>query len=293
MERRVLNLLKSKRNALVHVFWADHDLGYLDLLLRRTINPLCATFHNCDDTLFENLRFPSRVRQLDAVILMSKTQCRFFKECGVPEERIHVILHGVDTSYFRPQPARDSSIFTVLSVGSYRRNFTLLREMCSVFRDHSSIRFRIVAAAHFNRMFDNLPNVTFLTGMSDAGLLREYQQASCFLATAENATANNALLEALACGLPIIAERVGGIPEYLDARCGLVSDHANSEDLIQHILRLFNSPQLQSEMAASSRRRAEELDWTHVAKKTEEIYRQLACPRVRSTSVRDQAQLSL
>src|SRR5262249_14024033 len=62
MERRVLHLLKAKRNAVIHVFWADLDLGYLDLLTKRRNNPICATFHSCDDTLRDNMRFPSRVR---------------------------------------------------------------------------------------------------------------------------------------------------------------------------------------------------------------------------------------
>jgi len=276
MEWRAYRLLRSGFTGIVHVFWADHDLGYLDVISKRTRTPICGTFHNCDDTLPENLRFPARLRQLAAIILMSETQRAFFQDRGVPPERIHVIHHGVDTDFFRPPLARESEPFTALSVGSYRRNFSLLADICRALVDVSAIRFRIVAAPHFASLFDGLPNVAFLSGITDEQLLAEYQRASCFIATAENCTANNALVEAMACGLPVVGERVGGIPEYVNETCSVLVKKNSREEMVQALQALANDPRRRSEMGARSQARASDLDWRNVAKKTESVYSNLS-----------------
>jgi glycosyltransferase involved in cell wall biosynthesis len=273
MERAVLHSLATKRRAaLIHVFWGDHDLGYLDLLTSRKQNPLCATFHNCDDTLRENIRFPSRVRSLDAVILVSETQRPFFEECGVVSDRIHVIYHGVDTEFFRLSTARHADTFQVLSVGTYRRNFPLLRAVAGMLLDVEVIRFRVVAASHVRSLFADLPNVTFRSGLTDRELLDEYKNASCFVASAENATANNALVEAMACGLPIVAERVGGIPEYANEDCAEFVDRNAVSQLTETIKSLAANKQKCVQMGLNSRKRAEELDWRVVADRAERVY---------------------
>src|SRR5262249_23201886 len=174
--------------------------------------------HVCDDTLAYTIRFPRRLRSFDAIILMSRTQESFFLNAGVDPARIHVIPHGVDTEDFRPgTPARKP--FVVLAAGHYRRNFVLLREVCLDLKNEADLRFEIVAPEWWRRFFVDLPNVRFRSWLSDAEFLDAYQTCSCVLQTVENATANNVILEAMACGQPVVAETIGGIPEYIDPTC--------------------------------------------------------------------------
>ena len=146
MEWKAMRRLRAGFEGVVHSLWADHDLGYLDLFLNRKSQKFCGTFHNCPDDFQHTIRFPSRLRNFDAVILMSECQRSFFLEAGVPDEKIHVVLHGVDTEYFIPplQPAGDSR-FTVISVGGFRRNFPLLRKICERLASIKEIRFKIIA----------------------------------------------------------------------------------------------------------------------------------------------------
>lgn len=258
-------------SGVVHSLWADHDLGYLDWMLDPSRHKLCGTFHNCDDTFRHTIRFPGRIKGFSAIVLMSETQRAFFIGAGVPAARIHVVLHGVDTGYYRPE-AESGRPFYTLSVGGYRRNFSLLREVCQRLPD---VPFRIVAPDGFRQMFAGLPNVTFLSGVSEEVLLAEYQSAGCLLHTAENATANNAVLEAMACGVPIIAERVGGIPEYVTGDCAILTAPLEGGGLAESIRKLAAAPSARCEMGAAARRRAEELDWRRVACTMREIYESL------------------
>jgi glycosyltransferase involved in cell wall biosynthesis len=263
--------------------WADQDFGFLDLLMNRARNPLVGTFHCCPGDLPQVIRFPSRLREFAALILMSECQRPFFLEAGVAAERIHVVLHGVDTEHFIPGAVNDARPFTVISAGGYRRNFPLLRKVCERLADARDIRFEVVAPADFRAMFDGLANVRFSTGLGDAELLQKYRSASCLLHTAEQATANNVLVEALACGLPVVAERVGGIPEYVTGECSILTAPHDDAALADAIRLLALSPERRRTMGLAARGHALELAWPKVAVRMDAIYRALQ-PRLAGMS---------
>jgi glycosyltransferase involved in cell wall biosynthesis len=206
---------------------------------------------------------------------MSEAQRRFFEAHGVPKERLRVVHHGVDTSFFRPRSGCATETFTVLFVGSFLRNFTLLREVCEALSPMKDVVIKIVSAPTVQRRFAGLHNVVVAPRLSDAELLQAYQSASCLLMTAEDATANNAVLEAMACGLPIVSECVGGIPEYVNGECAYLTEPGRAEPILRALKRLRESASLRTDMGEAARRRAEELKWENVAAQTMEIYRDL------------------
>ena len=64
------------------------------------------------------------------------------------------------------------------------------------------------------------------------------------------------LLEAMALGIPIIAHAVGGIPQLLNqGSCGLLVNNHTAAAYAENILRLYDSPDLRAELAASALRR--------------------------------------
>src|SRR5438067_7896894 len=258
LEWKAMRRLRAGFAGVVHSLWADHDLGYLDLLLNRKRQRICGTFHNCDDTFQHTIRFPRRLRGFNAIILMSETQRPFFLRAGVAPEKIHVVLHGVDTRFFTPAENKpNEGEFVVLSVGGYRRNFPLLRAVCEQMRAVKNVRFEIVAPKSWRDMFAGLPNVRFFSGLDDEQLLEKYRASSCFLQTAENATANNSLLEAMSCGLPVVTERVGGIPEYVDASSTILTPANDATALADAICDLAGSREKQTAMSLAARARAE------------------------------------
>jgi glycosyltransferase involved in cell wall biosynthesis len=111
--------------------------------------------------------------------------------------------------------------------------------------------------------------------LSDAEFLAAYQNCSCLLQTVENATANNVILEAMACGQPVVAERIGGIPEYVDESCAILTAGGDAAALAGALVELRDDPARRRDLAAGARRKAETFDWKNVAAQMRAIYETL------------------
>ncbi len=276
LEWQLVQSIDKLRPNLIHLLWAERDLGYINLINRFSAIPLCCTFHCCPEDLAKILPYRQRLRSLAAIIIMSETQRPFFEACGIAPDKIHCIPHGIDTEFFFPSPnPLPSDDFTVLSVGSYKRNFSLLREVAVKLRTHPEIKLKILSSSNFRQYFYDLNNVQFISGLTDLELLANYQSASCLLLTVENATANNALLEGLACGLPVVTEKIGGIPEYINSDCAVVTETGNADRLVDAIVSLSTSPHRRDQMAIAARTKALELSWPRIAAQTVALYQSL------------------
>jgi len=291
LEQAVRTRTRKQPVALTHFLWGERDLGYIDRLLNLTQHPVCCTFHACSDELANILVHSHRLKTLSAIILMSETQRPFFRDCGVDESKIHVVLHGVDTAFFKPldsyslEEAAGSAAgpsFTVLCVGSYRRKLSLVRSVALRLSHQSSrhqsnshqpnIRFKVISSEKNRAYFTDLDNVDFLSRVPASELLRAYQTASCQMLVTENSTANNALLEGLACGLPLVAEKLGGIGEYANSDCAILAAPDDDEALAAAIAQLYSSSTELAYRRNAARERALALDWRIAAARTQAIY---------------------
>jgi glycosyltransferase involved in cell wall biosynthesis len=139
-------------------------------------------------------------------------------------------------------------------------------------KGEAGVRFEIVAPGAWRGLFEDLPNARFRSGLDDSEFLEAYRGCSCLLQTVENATANNVILEAMACGKPVVTESVGGIPEYVDGSCGVLTKRGDAEGLARALMELKGEPERCELLGAGARTRAELLDWRNVAGRMREIY---------------------
>jgi glycosyltransferase involved in cell wall biosynthesis len=81
------------------------------------------------------------------------------------------------------------------------------------------------------------------------------------------------ILEAMACGLPVVATRVGGVPDIIeDGTNGYLVDAMNQEQIAEALLKLLQNDQLRKEISNNNRKEAERYRWNTVAATLEGIY---------------------
>jgi glycosyltransferase involved in cell wall biosynthesis len=117
---------------------------------------------------------------------------------------------------------------------------------------------------------------------SDPQLLDLQQQADVFCMPTYGDTNPWSILEAMACGTPVISTPVGGIPEMLDdGRCGVLAPYGDPRALGDAVRALLADPDRRAELAARARDRCERsYDAHRQAPRLVELLRETAFPAI-------------
>lgn len=85
------------------------------------------------------------------------------------------------------------------------------------------------------------------------------------------------LLEAMACGKPIITTNIGGNPHaVINGVNGFLVQPGNRDEIAEKLIYFFENKKFISKMGEESLKRASEFDWEIIAKQTREIYEKIA-----------------
>ncbi len=291
LEYAVLRRLLEAPDEVCHLMYAeDHfnHLAHVRRLPRRLRGTLVGTFHQPPGRFEAVVRFPDlehRLRALDAAIVLSRDQADFLGGL-MPPERVHLVPHGVNADHFRPREAPAPGPVRCLAVGSWLRDFALLRAVIDrVVAADPSISFEVLTKPEDLGEIAATPGTTVRAGISSEALLASYRAAHIFVHPVVAAAANNALVEATASGLPIVATRIGGVPEYVGDDCAVLTPPGDVEAMAAAILDLARDPGRRARMALAARQTALALDWPAISRKTLGVYS--AALRVRAAALGD------
>ncbi|MEI8340177.1 MAG: glycosyltransferase family 4 protein [Verrucomicrobiota bacterium] len=270
-------------------FERSHGIGHI-LNVEEHL-PLLQQWKNAPRNLVATIHFPAglvdekakeSLRQLHSAIVLYRTDLEFYEQL-IGKGRVQFVPHGVDTDFFVPADSRRTDDPPrILFIGQFYRDFALLRGVVErLIAIHPHLRFDFVIAPHAMDREDltrlkSRPEISWHHRISDEALRTLYQKSALLLLPMLVSGANNAVVEALACGLPVVTNNVGGICDYgfgsifplvpaptVEGMTGLVEDY-------------LNHTALREETARACRRFAEEtLAWPVVARRHLEIYRTL------------------
>jgi glycosyltransferase involved in cell wall biosynthesis len=261
---------------IIHYLDGEHSAQFLPVwskVFGHARPKIMATYHQPAEVLSALVR-EDVLRSLDCVTVVAPEQMSFFSDL-LGLENVHIVLHGVDAHYFRPSPMpKETGKFKCLTVGHHQRDFETLREVVKRLQHHRTIEFHIVSPR--TPELRGLPNVTVYQGIDDVALLKLYQQCHILLLPLLQSTANNTLLEAIACGLPVVSTFLPSVQIYLPGKEAILIKENNPQQFVDAIMRLAAESTYCQLMAGEARKRAEELDWRVVAPRYGAIYSVLA-----------------
>jgi glycosyltransferase involved in cell wall biosynthesis len=264
----------------VHVLYGDEEL---DLLLRRRrllSCPLIATFHLPPSKVRE--RFEETQKQLlsgiDLAVVVAKNQLQPFRN-WLGANRVIYVPHGIDTDRFCPGerlPRR--ACVRLITVGNHLRDWKALDEIMAQCQARKlAVQFDIVSSTgHRLQSSANLPNVHFHSWISEDHLIHLYREADALLLPLDDATANNSILEGLACGIPVISTMVGGIPDYVDNTCGWLFEKSEVPVIVKLIGDICDAPKIALSRRSAARSKALDFSWKRVGAKMRIVYEALA-----------------
>lgn len=109
----------------------------------------------------------------------------------------------------------------------------------------------------------NLKEFVTITGpVKNNELFKFYQAHEVFLNTTSYESFGVAVLEAAACGIPIVSTKVGEIPLIWKSNEDiLLVDNTDTFNFVKQITRLFTDPELSNTLSSNARKNAEKYDW--------------------------------
>jgi N-acetyl-alpha-D-glucosaminyl L-malate synthase BshA len=231
-----------------------------------TLHGTDITLVGSDETFLPLTRFA--INASDAVTTPSAWLAEAtYEKLDVPrEQRIDVIPNFVDTARFRPAAAsRAGALPTLIHVSNFRplkRVGDVVRVFARV-RAGTPARLQLVGDGPERAAVEALAVSLGVAGdvdfVGERGDLPELLAgASVFLLPSETESFGLAALEALACGVPVVASRVGGVPEVVaDGQTGFLCGVGDVEGMAAAVGRLLAEPALLGAHAAAARARAE------------------------------------
>ena len=300
---------------LVHI----HGVGLGPLALRRAltgrVTPMIATVHSLRGHLPDSDFFDEGVPSLrcpDILIAVSEHLRSEAIGYGVAASKIHVIPNGVDTSYFRPlskEESRDALHIpvdskNVLFVGHliHRKGVDLLiRAFSEVYRLEADARLYIVGGpvastdAGWYQDTLSLPGrlgildrVTFVGPVEshkEPALNLWYNACDVLVLPSRAEGMGMVLMEAMACGKPVIGTGVGGIPNVVtEGENGFLVDPDDPSGLAGAIAQILDDTALARRLGEHGMRQVKaSYSWERIADTTTELYRSALseCPSAR------------
>jgi teichuronic acid biosynthesis glycosyltransferase TuaC len=213
--------------------------GFAAVLLGKLLGlPVVVTARGTDINVFPSF---SKIRPMivwslhkaAGIVAVSAALKSAILNLDVPAEKVLVVPNGVDTTRFRsvPQPGARQTLGLpndgkfVLSVGSLTRvknHSLLISAFAKVLGDRPGLRLFIVGDGPLRPALEDLickyslqANVSLVGARPNEELFLWFSAAdvSCLVSSREGWP--NVLMESIACGTPVVATRVGGVPEIL------------------------------------------------------------------------------
>jgi len=217
------------------------------------------------------LQVNPNIKKINGAIALGSNQKEFLIE-NLPSRKVKLIHHGVDINFFKPsKDINDGYRKSILFVGQHLRDFELLNQIVDVIKI-IKIDINIVIHPSYVQFLKNKKYLNIYTGISDFKLRSLYRSAICLFLPFKDVTACNSILEALACGIPIITNKVGDNTDYLNNRCAIFANDKDSFiDSIKYLVKNKNNETMRLE----ARNKALEFDWKLISQKIQKFYKEV------------------
>jgi D-inositol-3-phosphate glycosyltransferase len=215
--------------------------------------------------------------------------------CDIDPAKVSVIPPGVDLSRFRPMSQSQSREFlgygeekNILFVGRLEplKGLDVLFRAVAALEDLDNITLNVVGGdenseekARLQTLASRMKltqNVRFIGSVRQDELPLHYNAADVCVLPSHYESFGLAALEAAACGRPVVASEVGGLPAIVrNGSTGFLVEPKHSDAMAERLCELLGDDMLRSRMGSAARAHAESLGWDRSADALLNRYREL------------------
>jgi glycosyltransferase involved in cell wall biosynthesis len=283
-----------------HVYMGSYLAGMVAKKLKK---PFIVTQHNTFidyksllnvvEQLNDQIIGKSVLKHADKITTVSKETLKYVLKLGADQTKTQVIYNGVDTDFFRPVdkaksrkklglPKNRKIILSVRRLVYKNGLDTLIESAPLVAKNHPDALFVVAGKGPSRKLIeDRIKELRIQNNVKLAGFVPDeqlpvyYDAADIFmLPSASGEGLPLVLLEAMACGLPVIATAVGGTPEIIEhMKNGVLVPPINPQAIAEALSKLL-SEGLGPALGVEARRTVEDrFTWEKNVSQLQDIYK--------------------
>lgn len=204
--------------------------------------------------------------------------------------RITPIHHGLDHDLFHPRPGNTPALVDgpyILHVGpcAPRKNVETLVDAFALLRQRYHLPYRLVMVgredANRHRLLERCTHLGVADNVIAPGVVDDdrladlYRGAACFVFPSLYEGFGMPVLEAMACGAPVITSAVTALPEVAGDAAHLLADPQDAEELAAALHSVLEDEARRQEWIRRGLARARQFTWQAAAQKHLDLYRSL------------------
>ena len=275
----------------LHVQMNSGSTEFLLPLFKAALPPLVVTYHLAYSTAESRMRTVFDIagkaslwasRRYDGIVLVHPFQKKLFLDNGVPEEKLHAIMNGVDTHRFKPRDReKNSDIMDFIYVGrlSYDKGVHILIEAFREYhKENRQTRLTLLGNGMLKSMIrdsDDNGSIRWFGDIEHDLVPKFLQEADAFVVPMSIGplTSSMSVLEAMSCGLPMITTNVAGADRILHPDEGILVPPNRVHSVVDAMRLLTENPQMRRSMGNACRRKiVQEHSWDRQIELTEKVY---------------------
>jgi len=220
-----------------------------------------------------------------AAVISNSDALRELALRSAPTQSIGVVPNGIDQQLFSPDGSPDTQKRRIICVGRLIERkgvWELLEAMPRILATIPNAHLDFVGTGNLEaQLRDRIQEIGLTESVSVHGPVPHdelpdwLRKASVFTLPSHAEGMSNALLEGIACGLPIVVTDTGGTSELLDGN-GLVVPIKNADAIATAVIEILSDDRKREDMRHASLRIANKYSWQTMAKTYLEYYREIS-----------------
>jgi glycosyltransferase involved in cell wall biosynthesis len=232
-----------------------------------------------------------------ALICVSKRTGLLAQNVGAPERKISVIPNGVDVEKFRPRPKQkivqelnlegNVVLLNVAGFIEHKGQRYLVEAIPDLVKRFPNIKLLLVGPTREKKYKQSIINLIKSSKLEEHILILEsvphdeipniFNVCDIYVQPSLEEGFCISVIEAMACGKPIIGTKTGAIPEFIkESEGGILIDPASPEHIYSAAVHLLSNSKIIMEMGRKARKYAEDnYSWEKVARNTLHLYREV------------------